>query len=239
MVVSRWRKKTLSIENLRENPDRVPLETKVEGFIVSTAPLTFDWPATPGLNVATSNPPASRTRLAGARIYVDENPAYEDYTDAEGRFEIKMPTGTFKFGVIKSGYFSLITISTNIVKGTNRRNVQLTQKLTGIVTGYIVFNDHLVISQIVASSTSPSGFYQEYVELYNPTTAQILFSTSSYKLKYVNREQFGSNIVRNIPLVINNPVIQPYGFYLIANTQPVVIAGMTVTPDAVYDYSVS
>jgi|GEM_PF-1247732 len=230
--------KTVELENLRENPDRVPLGGKIYGYITSTGTIVWGG-TTQGYNNSSDPPPADRVRLGSARIYVYENPAYEYYTDTTGKYEIKLPTGTWKLVVSKSGYWEYTTPSINVPKSAAGviANVQLMQKLTGIVTGYVVYNDHLVISQIVASTVSPTGFDQEYIELYNPTTWQWVITDTTFDLK-IHTQNPGKRpdvYLYDVPLNFVNTSIQPNGgYYLIANTPTVIVAGNMITADAYY-----
>jgi type II secretory pathway pseudopilin PulG len=240
--------KSITIENLRENPDRVPLEGKIWGYVTSTGTLL--WGGTKeGYNNSSDPPPADRVKLGSARVYVYENPAYEYYTDTNGKYEIKLPTGSWKLVVSKSGYWDYTTPSISVPKSAAGviANVQLMQKLTGIVTGYVVFNDHLVISQIVASTVSPEGFDQEYIELYNPTTYYWQYASGAtvFPILYIyNREpggviistivKDGSNLYR-ADTGTSNAYIPPYGFLLIANTTTVTVGGNIIQANLRYD----
>jgi len=233
--------KSITIENLRENPDRVPLGGKIWGYVTSTGTIAWGG-TTSGYNNSSDNPPADRVRLGSARVYVYENPAYEDYADSTGKYEIKLPTGTWKLVVSKSGYWDYTTTSLSVpsISTGTRANIQLIQRLTGIVTGFAVINDHLVISQIVASTVSPEGFDQEYVELYNPTTWQWIITDTSFDLK-IHTQNPGKRLdvyLYDVPLNFVNTSIQPNGgYYLIANTPTVIVAGNIVTADAYYSGS--
>ena len=230
--------KSLVIENLRENPSRVALDAKIWGYVTSTG--TIFWGGTiSGYNDSTDSPPADRARLGSAKVYVVENPAYETYTETDGRYELKIPTGTWKLYVSKWGSWDYETPSITVAKSqTKKANVQLQEKLKGKVTGYAVFSDRILISQVVASTISPFGYAQEYMELYNPTTWQWTITDATFDLK-IQTKGPGSRPAENIldvPLIFVNNSIQPNGgYYLIASTHTVIIAGDSVTADAYYD----
>jgi type II secretory pathway pseudopilin PulG len=230
--------KFFELSSLRENPNRIPLDAKFTGWITSTGVPTGDWVLTPPHNTSSTSPPNDRVKLDSARVVVVEDANYETYTDANGSYEIKLPTGSWSLYVTKNGYWSYTTPKYTVGKNqTQKLNVQLTQKLTGMVTGYAVYNPRLVISQIVASTVSPTGFDQEYVELYNPTTWSWRIQDDTFDLKIHTKgpgKRSEENIL-DVPLTfVNNTINSNGGYYLIANTETVIIAGVSIPADAYY-----
>jgi len=77
------RTKNVTIYNLRQNPDRTPLSGSITGQVKSEG-----------------------AALMGAWVYVVENPNWEDSTDVNGNYEIKVSTGDWNLRASKKGYFS-------------------------------------------------------------------------------------------------------------------------------------
>lgn len=227
--------KFFELSNLRENPNRIPLDAKISGFITSTGSVSGDWVLNPPHNTSASSPPWDRVKLPSARVIVVEDSTYEAYTDENGAYEIKLPTGSWSLYVTKQGFWSYMTPKYSVGKNqTQKLNVQLTQKLTGIVTGYAMYNQRLLISQIVASTVSPTGFEQEYIELYNPTTWAWTISDNTIDLKIHNKnpDSFYNDIT--ISSFVKDAIDSHGGYYLIANTSTIVVNGTTILADAYY-----
>ncbi|OGS27997.1 MAG: hypothetical protein A2297_00875 [Elusimicrobia bacterium RIFOXYB2_FULL_48_7] len=213
--------KSLSLSNLREDPDRSPLDGYIYGTITST----------------------SGTALSGANVYAMENPDYSGTTDAGGAYQFDVSSGSYHVKVSKTGYFDSVSGLLAVAPGGNAAySAQLSARLTGFVTGYVCINTDLVIGQVVASTVSPTGFNQEFIELFNPTTFQIKFGIGGniafYKLKYAERTAGipGPNdfVLRTIKLnsfIYLDPVVPSYGYLLIANTSPVIINGISKDAD--------
>lgn len=227
--------KNMSMTNLRDNPDRVKEEGRIFGYVVSTGSA---W----GM---AGSPPADRARLGSARIIVRENPAWEAYAGTNGYYEIKLATGTWSLWISKQGYWDQYTGGLNVTASPYEKNIELSQKLTGKVTGYVIMNEHLLISQVVTATQAPSGAWQEYIELYNPTTYQIRLGNGglpttanswNYALKYYHEPSASLySIVLDNTSLGGAPVDIPSGgFCLLAGASPLYIAGLSITPDALF-----
>jgi hypothetical protein len=129
-----------------------------------------------------------------------------------------------------------VTIPAN---ATVNQNVTLSPMTTQAVQGYAWIRDHLVISQVVASSESAAapGFYQEYVEVFNPTTSTVQMK-GRFGLKFQRRiAQDAMPRVIDIDYDYKTPVstnIAPGGYYLFANTSPVTVGGVSLQADAIW-----
>lgn len=225
--------RSLSLTNLRDDSDRVPLSGKIYGTITTTPTVVS--PAVP-------TTPSPNGALGSARVVVLENPVWETYTATNGSYEISLATGDWSLWVSKQGYWDFYSEKITVAKGEQKlKHIQLTQKLTGTVTGFICYNDHLLISQVVPATAGPSGLYQEYVELYNPTTYPIRLGSGAaawdYGLKYVD----ASDDVHEIGFNNTDPIqgaalvtVPSYGFAVIANTPTITIGGTVTLADACF-----
>ncbi len=172
--------------------------------------------------------------LQGALVIVAENIGCRDYTNSYGDYNIKVPFGSYNIMASLRRYFPAIT---QISVGANEQtvNFNLQPMSTGTVYGSVWLNDRLIISQVVGSTKTISGFSQEYIELYNPTTyyIQIAVSISSgiIGLKYQSTED---SEIKNIRLVYLSSAVAPYSYYLIANTTTIVACGVSKTADAIF-----
>ncbi|MBK8575346.1 MAG: carboxypeptidase regulatory-like domain-containing protein [Elusimicrobia bacterium] len=176
--------------------------------------------------------------IPDALITVSENTGALDTTDVLGKYMITLFPGNYNLTCEAQGYFTK-TAAVSVATNTSATvDFTLVAKTSATLSGYVWRNDHLVISQVVGSSVSASGFDQEYVEIYNPTTwtwtvPNVLGLTFQRKLA---QDPAPINIAINYA---GSPLsIVPGGFYLFANTSPVVVAGMTVAADAVWESAV-
>jgi type II secretory pathway pseudopilin PulG len=172
--------------------------------------------------------------LRDVLVTVAENVGCRDYTDASGKYTIKVPYGNYTVVASKLGFF---TATRQVSVGANPQtvNFDLQPMSSGTVFGYVWLNDRILISQVVGSTRSPGGFIQEYVELYNPTTFWWQMATSEDEgiigLKY---QSTGGGPLVEVPLKYINLSIPPSSYYLIANTTTVTVCGVSVTADAIY-----
>ncbi|MFH1282109.1 MAG: carboxypeptidase regulatory-like domain-containing protein [bacterium] len=209
-LMNKWRK--FEISNLRENPDRVSLNATVDGEVESGG-----------------------SDLENASVRIVQNTSYNDTTDAGGDYSFSLEPGTFTVRASKTGYFmhdEEITIESD---ETQTVDFDLVAMASGSVSGVVWLKDHIVISQVVGSSITVDGFAQEYVELFNPTISQFEVAkdaTTPY-LDLIYQKQATSKDV--ILLNYSTLSIPVSGYYLIANTTTVHVAGVQVTADAVYD----
>lgn len=154
--------KELELRNLRNNPDRAQLEFSFTGTVSSGA---------------TGN------ALVNALVETQQNPSYFARTDASGNYSFKVSPGTYTLRASAPGYFAAISTSYAVAvdqTGSYAQNFALSLMAQGTATGYAYIRDHLVITQVV-SATTPAGALMagehEWVELYNPTTYNILVAS--------------------------------------------------------------
>lgn len=154
-----WKK--VELKNLRNNPDRATLDYTFAGTVSSGT---------------TGHP------IYNAYVDTVENPSYFARTDASGKYSFKVSPGTYTLRASATGYFTATstpyTVNTGDT-GSSAQNFALTLKALGRATGYAYIRDHLVITQVVASTDSNDNNGWEWVELYNPTTYNILIASRS------------------------------------------------------------
>jgi type II secretory pathway pseudopilin PulG len=208
--------KQLRLVSLRENPDWVASNYDFQGVVRDTQ------------NVV----------IAGAQVEVMENPAWREDTNIMGNYLFSVSPGTYTLRASAPGYFP-VTRSGLAISESNSPvsvNFNLPRKASGTVTAAVWVRDHLVISRVVGSLANASGFYQEYVEIFNPTTWTWTMNGDA-SLKFQRRASQDS-----VPLTIDvnyiTNAVAPGGFYLFANTGTVVVGGNSVAADAVWSADV-
>ncbi len=173
---------------------------------------------------------ATATGIQGALITMAENVGYQDFSDASGNYLVNLLPGSYTMSVTANGYFpSYITVSVPPTSVT--QNIALVAMGSGTVQGTAWINNHLVISQVVGSSISASGFNQEWVEVFNPTTWT--WTASDVGLKFQRTSTLDPSPV-NITLNYISPSIAPGGFYLFANTTTITAVGTGINADATW-----
>ncbi len=214
-----WREgpewKQLKLENLRENPNRGAATVTFQGVVRSTVGAS----------------------LANAVVEVAENPSWRDETDSSGNYSFDLSPGTWTVRASSTPYFTISKTDQVVSTSSSPATVNFTgsdalpKKSSGTVTGSVWLVDHLVISQVVGSTTS-LGFDQEWVEIYNPTTWT--WTASDVGLKFQRVTGVDASPV-NITIDYATPDIGPREFYLFANTGTVYAAGVVLNADAVWD----
>ncbi|OQA92362.1 MAG: hypothetical protein BWY26_00280 [Elusimicrobia bacterium ADurb.Bin231] len=204
--------KTQSIElyNLCEDPNRETKIGRIYGFITSTVPAV----------------------IGGALVEVIQNMNWNATTSATGYYIIKTTSpATLQIRATKDGYFPAVSedIELSYVNLSVGQDLELTGKLTGSVTGWVVLNNHLMVSLVVAA-LDDGGYEQEYVQLYNPTTWQWTLDDTTMELYYIDEDDNPAKFNLNFA----NTDLPSYGYYLIANTGTVYVNGSGVTADATF-----
>lgn len=205
----------VQIRNVLSNPDAVMASSILKGTVTSGA-----------------------TNIANALVTVTENTGALDTTDAAGKYMMTLFPGNYNLSCAAQGYFTktaAVMVATNTSATVDFNLIAMT---SATVSGYVWKNDHLVISQVVGSTISPSGFDQEYVEIFNPTTW-------TWTVANVMGLTFQRQLVQDaLPINVSinyagSPAsIVPGGFYLFANTTPLTVDGLSVVPDAVWESAV-
>lgn len=202
--------KHVALQNLRENPSRTKVNSDIKGTITKTDAVTA---------------------IPGAVIEVIENPTWYAQADNDGKYSFAVAGGNYTLRIYRSGYFTQyinVSVSNN---SSLTQDVQLSAMATGNANATVYLRDHIVISQVVASTVSAAQ-NQEYVELYNPTTYSWTINDASFDVRYVDAN---NTEITDIALTFRNTSIPANGgYYLIANTGTVTAAGAQVVADAVY-----
>ena len=209
-----WRK--LEVTNLRENPARINKTSTIRGKVQD-----------------------SGGDLEGVVVRAQERPSMYGETDASGEYSFSIEAGSYTLLAVKDGWFpgTLPQFSLAAGETSPEKNFLLTQMSSGTVTGKLYVTDHLVISQIVGSTTTATG-NAEWVEVYNPTTwtwtmATGLGTGANELVRFAYKES-GVDLV--LPDIDYRAVsLAPGSYFLFANTGTVTAAGLTLQADAVYD----
>lgn len=152
-----WKK--VELNNLKNNPNRADLD------------FTFN---------GTVSMEASGSPIYNATVETLQNPAYFSRTDINGRYSFKVQPGTYTLKASATGYF--MSVSTNYsvgvgMSGAASHDFDLTKMAQGSVKGEAYIQDHLIITQIVASTDTATDINAyEWVELFNPTPDDILIA---------------------------------------------------------------
>ena len=221
--VSNNRQQSLVLYNLITDPEKETKNGVVYGFVTSTD---------------TTLP------LADVEVAVVQNMAWSTITSATGYYiiETTMPA-TVQVTAFTDDYFSA---TSNNITIPARCDLQLSKIPVGIIDGYVVKNDHLIISLVVATTIYNQYRYssdvdEEYVQLYNPTTWQWEISNDwpynhdYVKFYYVN----SSNQISQFPsMTYRTDSLPSYAYYLIGNQSHLYLNQTRVDPDAYYDGNV-
>ncbi|MCX7957300.1 MAG: carboxypeptidase regulatory-like domain-containing protein [Endomicrobia bacterium] len=206
-------KKVITLRTVETNPDIEAYRGLIQGVVRNAITLQ---------------------QLNNALIVVAENIGCRDYTNANGYYSIRVPFGSYNVMASLRGYFSSVKqVSVGGAPQTVDFNLQ--PMAVGGIYGYVWINDRIVISQVCGSTVSPSGFVQEFIELYNPTTFywQMAVSVSSGIIG-VKYQSTADTSARPIYLNYYTLSIPPFSYYLISNTTTITVAGITRSADAVY-----
>ncbi len=210
-------KKKVQIKTIVSNPEFIQYNAQVKGNIKRQGTMM---------------------NIQNATVLIGENATWSDKTDAQGNYSINLIHGDYHLVCSAWGYFPesvLISIGPN---KTITQDFELTPMSSGTVYGYVWYNDHLVISQVVAS-IEYDGFRQEYLELFNPTTYTwqvVVGTTPIIGVKYQGIGVGGNPDPppQNIDLVYYTTEIPPSSYYLIANTNTITASGVTRNADALF-----
>jgi hypothetical protein len=214
-----WREgqdiRQMFLTNLRENPNRAAADVEFKGVVRDT----------------------NNVVLEGVNVEVTENPTWRDATDASGNYLFALSPGTYTLRASSAGYFTSVKSGQSVTTTNSPVSVdfQLSRMASGQMSGHAWMRDHLVISQVVGSTENAgTGIFQEYVEVYNPTTWTWTIAsdptTPVINLKYQLRNQAETTIAMDY----NALTVGTSSYYLFANTSPIVVGGVTLTADAVF-----
>jgi prepilin-type N-terminal cleavage/methylation domain-containing protein len=168
--------------------------------------------------------------ISNANIIIAEYIGIVDVSDSNGNYSASIYPGNYTLYVQKRGYFPYLTQFSVGPNQSITKDIDLKAMGWGKITGVPWLRDHLVISQIVGSTESPSGFDQEYIEIFNPTTYTWTVK-GNIGLRF---QRIYDDTKKNILINYFTDTISPGGFYLFANTSPVIINGVSINADAVW-----
>lgn len=204
-------KKKLRLRSLLANPDTVMANAVFNGLVRNSATLAV---------------------INGALVNAAENMGWRDTTGADGTYSISLSPGNFTLVASANGYYTELRTVSIAANATQTQNFDLVKIATGTVTGYPWLADHLVISQIVGSTINTSGYDQEYVEIFNPTTFTWTVN-GAIGLKF-QRPVMDDPVKRTIQINYLAASIPSLGFYLFSNVNTVTAGGVSRTADAVW-----
>lgn len=175
--------------------------------------------------------------ITGASVVIAENMAWQDITSS-GVYSIACYEGSYTLVASKRGYYDTSVFKSVGPYQSLTQDFRLRPISTGTVAGTAWVNDHIVISQVVGSSINAAGFDQEYIELYNPTTSYVQMvvgmAISPYRYWY-QKYTDGSPTEIMLQFQVMNSSMSPGGYFLIANTTPVTLNGVSKDADAIYN----
>lgn len=168
--------------------------------------------------------------LADAQVTALESPTFTDLSDSAGSYGFLVTAGSYTLRASKHGYYPAYSSRLNAPYGSEiTQDFTLIPIGTGTATGTVWFSTTPLISQVVGSTVSALGWSQEYVEVFNPTTYS--WTASNLGLRF---QRPADAAKKTILITYTNPSIASGGFYLFANTSPVVAAGASRAADAVW-----
>jgi len=227
--IERGQTKMLALNSVLSNPNTVEANSVFTGTVQ---------------NAATGSP------IIGALVDVAENLGWRSVVNSAGGYSIQLSPGSFNLEASAAGYFSQYVYQSVGANQTVSQNFQLTAMSSGSVTGDAWVNPGIVISQIVGATNTVTGCCGtqdvEYVELFNPTTAQISIAqgtgSSSHASEnfYINTQ---AGIATNSDImgcggaqcVFISSSVNAGGYFLIASFPSFVLNGQWVTADAYYN----
>ena len=209
--------KSMTLQNIVSNPSMVMYSANLSGKVMIAG---------------------GSTPIQYAQVVITNDTGWQDITDASGNYSIQVVPGQYIINVSADRFFSS-SLQTTVSQGTNQTNdFYLTPMSSGTIKGTVWLDNHVVISQVVASTTSPQGFQQEYVELYNPTTSYFSIVSGGVKQILLNYQQNSGPFTNiNLNYAVAESSIPPNSYYLISNTTTVNVFGLNIPADAVYDPS--
>lgn len=175
----------------------------------------------------------SMAPITGALVNIAENVGWRDTSAAGGSYTIPLSPGGYAMMASAAGYFPQIRSVSIGPNQTQTEDFALVRMASGTVRGQAWLNDHLVISQVTGSSVDASGFSQEWVEVFNPTTWTWTVQ-GEVGLRFQRPADAGK---MDILLDYRVSTIAAGGFFLFANTGTIHAGGAVREADAVWSPS--
>lgn len=176
----------------------------------------------------------SGVAIADAKVFITENQNWTGLSSSTGYYSIEMDTKTYTVTASKPGF--LDKISSQITPlGPTQLNIILTAKSYGKVAGILTARpDRLLISGVFAGAAGAEPApTRHFLELYNPTTYQIMI-TDGTSAKLQVKHVISDNSINNVPFTWSGtgPVyIASEKYFLIATDSPTING---VAPDALF-----
>lgn len=206
-----WKK--VELRNLRDDPNRQVLSASYTGTVRQSG---------------------AGTPLEDAVVIAMQNTSRYDASDSAGAYGFSIEPGSYTLRASKLGYFIAYSNTLYAAAGVPvAQNFDLVKMASGTINGTAYLRDHLVISQVAASSGTQGGAEVEFVELYNPTTYTWTTNSSTVELMYRNKNS--GPALAEINLTFNTGSLPAQRYFLIASTSPVNFRGLSRTADAVYN----
>jgi len=212
--------KRLTVRSLANDPSRVSLDASFYGSVSSG---TLSGPI-----------------LKNALVEVLQNPSWAGLSGDDGGYFFKVSPGTYTLRASLRGYFPSTLSGLQIEdQELQQQDFALIPMASGTISGVAYVRDHPVISQVMAANVQ-SGFTEEFVELYNPTTFTWSIASAAgvpvIKLMYQRQSDFSANELESN---YNTLSLESGKYYLFANTTTVTVNGVSRTADAVFKTTMS
>ncbi len=221
----RGQAKKVQLESYYENPSVAVLNTGFKGHVTNSI---------------------SGANLSGAIITVIGKPKWRGTSDATGNYSFQVAPGSYSLICSTPGFTSKNTGMLSVTEGPyTPQDFPLTPIATGTIAASSIYaiNPSLVISQVVSSTITPNGgagYDTQFVELFNPTTAQIPIAASvgtaqPHSIRLNITSTCGTHReCDDIQLTYVSSYAAAGGYYLIANTVSFVAGGLVYKADAYY-----
>ncbi len=177
--------------------------------------------------------------IAGANVFV-QDVSNSVVADSNGKYAFSVSPGTYTLVASAAGYLRQSAPGQSVNSGNSLTvDFTLTPVSSGSVSGAVYVNNHLLVSQVIASSVTTVADLStqdvEYVELFNPTTFNMAIGQTGTPVIQVNyKGQSASDDVSNIALTYISTYVSSGRYYLIANATNFVILGQSINANAYY-----
>ncbi len=173
--------------------------------------------------------------IPNALVNISENVGWRDTSNASGAYLINLSPGSYNSLATADGYFSSLAPVSIAPTTTLVKDWTLVPMATGTVKGAVWLNSHPVISQVVGSTENlNTGFIQEYVELFNPSTFTWTMASNATTPVIDLKYQIRGGAITTLNCMYNSLTIGPGKYYLFASTSPVYAGGVMRHADAVF-----
>lgn len=189
---------------------------------------------------------AGGAAVGDALVQVQGSPKWRGYSDpVTGVYRFQVAPGTYTLVCSTQGYFPANSSTLYVAAGAyTSQNFPLNKIGTGTISGMAYIRDHLLISQVVGSSVNRTGEYQEWVEVYNPTTWTWTMATglgtgggtgSNSVVIFTYTEEGSGEVFPHFNY--RSLSLDASSYFLFANTGTVSAVGINREADAIYNDS--